>query len=113
MSAFPNNRAHVRVMLALLALSTPAAATIVFDGKGGRSPTGSVIERSMLASSSNAGYSVARSRAWMKYERGDRASGMGLVRAPLNGAWMSSSTSQFNARTHVARAQAYRLGDRE
>lgn len=113
MSAFPNNKPHVRVMFALLVLSAPAAATIVFDGKTGKSPTGSAIERSVLASSSNAGYSVARSRAWMKYERGNRASGMGLVGAPLNGAWMASSTSQFNARTHVARAQAYRLGDRE
>lgn len=96
-----------------MAMSLPAAATIVLNGSlransayvvdGGRTDFG-------------AAYVTARSHAWMR--SGGNAGYGGyrerlLVGAPLRGAWMASSASQASARRNVARAQAYRLGGQE
>lgn len=74
---------------------------------------GGVVLHSFPAStaiSTQTSYSLMRSRAWMNYQSGNVMTGRNLVGVPLAGAWMSSSTSQMNARNHVARAQVYRLG---
>jgi hypothetical protein len=112
MSALLNSSLRWGVVGVLMTLSVSAWATIVMDGRVGHSRSGvvgGVVVHSMPVSTVTS-YSLARSRAWMNYQRGDAMTSRNLVGVPLAGAWMSSSASQTNARTHVARAQAYRQG---
>lgn len=114
MSAFPNNKMHAVVASLLIGGTMPAAATIVVDTGVARARGGMLTETSLVSPyASSSAYVAARSRAWAKYQRGNPSTGRPLVGVPLNGAWMASSNSQYSARAHVARAQAYRLGERE
>lgn len=116
MSALLSNSLRCAMVGVLLLLPLSASATIVMEGNVIHSRTGvvgGVVVHSIPASTAMAvptSYSLMRSRAWMNYQSGNVMTGRNLVGVPLAGAWMSSSSSQMNARNHVARAQAYRLG---
>ena len=112
MSVFLNTSIRFGVAGTVAMLSMPSFATIVIDGNAGRSQMGMVMGRSVMGLSTSS-YAVVRSHAWMNYQREDDRTGRGLVAVPLAGAWMSFSPSQANARSHVARAQTYRLMGRE
>lgn len=112
MSALLNNSLRWGLVSVLMGLSIPAWATIVMDGRGVYAHTGvvgGVVVHSIPAATVTS-YSLARSRAWMNGQHGYLMTSRNLVGVPLAGAWVSSSASQTSARTHVARAQAYRLG---
>lgn len=57
----------------------------------------------------NAGFLSQRALAWSSYRRGDNATGFLLV-DPAGGGTLSAATPrQANLRSHIARANAYRL----
>lgn len=118
MSAFPSNDLRgaggmVLMLAALMFMPSAAFAVIVFDGhvRVAAEPA-----THGLQGVSSAGYSLARSHAWMNYRNSTGqgiGSGRGLIEIPLRGGWTASSASQTSARVNVARAQAYRMGGRE
>lgn len=123
MSALLNSNLRCAMVSLLLSLPLSAGATVVMEGNVFHSRTGvvgGVVLHSIPASvvvisaSTPTSYSIMRSRAWMNDQSQTRSghvmTGRNLVGVPLAGAWMSSSPSQMNARNHIARAQAYRLG---
>jgi hypothetical protein len=57
----------------------------------------------------NAGFLTQRAQAWSSYRRGDSATGFMLVDPAASGAMTATSARQANARSHVERANAYRL----
>jgi hypothetical protein len=57
----------------------------------------------------NAGYLTQRAQAWSSYRRGDSSTGFMLVDPAASGAITARSDRQANARSHVERANAYRL----
>jgi len=109
---------HCRLSLAAFVFSfaMPAQAVIVVDGSAAntwwgindRAAAGLVIHGSDSASR----YPINRSHAWQQYQRGRPVTGRPLVVVPLSGALTASSAGQSSVREHIARAQAYRLGDR-
>lgn len=110
MSAFPNSR--VWGVLSVMLLAAPAAdATIVLDGRASLSASGERITASYPAYSAT-GYALARSHAWMKYERATGAGASGLVAVPYAGSWRASTPRENSVRSNIARAQSYRIGGR-
>jgi hypothetical protein len=57
----------------------------------------------------NAGYLTQRAQAWASYRRGDSSTGFMLVDPAASGELTARSDRQANARSHVERANAYRL----
>jgi hypothetical protein len=57
----------------------------------------------------NSGFMSQRALAWSSYRRADRSTGVLLVDPAGNGTWSATSPRQANVRSHVARANAYRL----
>ncbi len=116
MSALLSSSLRSVLVSVLLSFSLSAGATIVMEGNVIHSRTGvvgGVVLHSIPASmaiSTPASYPVMRSRSWANYQSGNVMTSRNLVGVPLAGTWMSSSSTQMNARNHVARAQAYRLG---
>lgn len=61
---------------------------------------------------SQAAYLMQRSRSWSGYRRSEARTGLPLVAVPaVGGQVTASSARQASVREHLARAQAYRLGD--
>lgn len=115
MSASPKNKASW--MYALLAglVAAPASATVVIEydvagyGQGltaGRRGMPSIIVVPPVVDS-QAGYLMNRSRAWYRYGRGGTAAP--LVVVPMTGVSGDVTERQLRARSHVGRANAYRL----
>ena len=57
----------------------------------------------------NSGFMSQRALAWSSYRRADSATGLLLVDPAGNGTLSATSPRQANVRSHVARANAYRL----
>lgn len=116
MSASPSNRMMTGLrwgMLAsLLFLALPASAIIVIETEGLRLASDAVVNHGVSNAGGNASYLAMRSRAWTAYRYGRPGSGERLVVAPYAGSLNATSGRQVLVRSHIARAQAYRLGDR-
>lgn len=57
----------------------------------------------------NSGFAAQRALAWSSYRRADSSTGLLLVDPAASGALSASTPRQAVVRSHVARANAYRL----
>lgn len=57
----------------------------------------------------NSGFAAQRAMAWATYRRADSSTGVLLVDPAANGTLSATTPRQANVRSHVARANAYRL----
>lgn len=97
----------------LLLTTTSASAVIVVESDGVYSPRlGHHFSLGYPGASGNANYMMLRSHAWRQYRRSEPRTGKTLVTVPYSGSLIAVSSPQLSVRNHVARAQAYRLGDR-
>lgn len=114
MSAFPNSKVPgllSSVSLVLLMASSAADATIVLDGRASFTDSRGQVPMRYPAYSAT-GYAIARSHAWMKYERGSGTGAAGLVAVPYAGALSATTSREASLRSNLARAQSYRIGGR-
>ncbi len=118
MSAFPNNKNRVvalkmkaAAVASLLFLASPfVEASIVLEGR----PIADSRQRivSTYPAYSATAYAMARSHAWMRYERTQGMGEVGMVAVPYAGAWRATTPREASLRNNLSRAQAYRIGGR-
>lgn len=108
--------AHAFSASILLLSALPVAAEIVIEGgvavsfaphSGLRSMPSIVFVAPSASASPDLNYNLQRAHAWSSYQRGNNATGAGLVFSPALGA--PQSPRQSSVRGNISRAQAFRL----
>lgn len=112
MLVLQNNKMRLRFGIAaiLVSIALPASALIIVDANAARQSSYGIQSR-LGQGNYSANYLVNRSHAWRQYQYGRQQTGNQLVIAPFRGG-VVSSLRQSSAGSLVARAHAYRLGER-